>query len=609
MATDFGSASSAVSANASFTVPAPTGTAANEVLVAFVYRTSNGTISLSGGTTWNVLSGGLSSTKYLLAWKYTGGSEPASYTVTLNAADSTHISIIRSPGGPNSTPVFAVNPSAGDSTSIVTPSVTPTTANDLLIRFAAGLGGGSGTTWTPPASHTERTDQQQASDATGTSATRLLASGAATGTAAFTASIGVFTAVGMTVAIAGSISASATPDPVAATTSVPAPTVSTGAGAHPAPVAVTTAVPAPSVSSGVGAHPDPVTVTASVPTPNVSTEPTELVYPDPVTATTAVPAPAVSAGASTTLTTATATTTVPAPTVRVDADVIMGVVAVQATVPSPVVDVPILPGDKVTRAGQAEWQGFLLGSGTPYSWQELTGWRTLPPVISGSVDQPLGHGSYDGQPYLGERTVTWVTLIKAPRSQIAGAIRDLEMAVSVSPSEDPGSLVIWDLDGAEPYLVHGHATQREPGPITRQARLGLSRGVLQWVCSDPRRYSVVRYSAVIPKDAETAVLNNGNADSPEILRIPGPATTPQIENLTLDRVVGFDITVPDGHLLEIDTKHGTVVLDGDDKLSTLIEGSTSVKDFVLGPGPNTLLYTTASGGTAGLAVLWRHAIA
>ncbi|MFC3980161.1 phage distal tail protein [Streptosporangium jomthongense] len=409
--------------------------------------------------------------------------------------------------------------------------------------------------------------------------------------------------------LTGSVDANVTPDPVTATASVPTPTVAYGAGAHPDPVTAAATVPDPGVSAGVNAHPDPVTATTTVPTVSVSTEPTELVSAGPVTATTTVPAPGVSADASTTLTAVTATTAVLAPTVRVDATVIMGVVAVSASVPGPVVDAPILPGDKVTRAGQAEWQGFLLGSGTPYSWQELTGWRTLPPVVSGNVDQPLGHGSYDGQPYLAERTVTWATLIKAARTEIGRTVRDLELATGISTTEDPGSLVIWDFDDDQPYLVYGHLTQREPGPVNRQARLGLSRGVIQWVCSDPRRYSVVRYSAVIPLDVETAVLNDGNTDTPEILRIPGPATTPQIDNLTLDRVVGFDITVPDGQTLEIDTKHGTVVLNGDDELSTLIEGSTSIKDFVLGPGPNTLLYSTASGGTAGAAVLWRHAIA
>jgi hypothetical protein len=130
----------------------------------------------------------------------------------------------------------------------------------------------------------------------------------------------------------------ATPDPVTATWSVVAPTVTVGAvTATPDPVAATWSVPSPTiVLGGVTTTPDPVTATWSVPAPTVdqggaqTTTPDPVVAtwsvaaptirltisPDPVAATWSVPAPTITLGAVTaTPDPATATWSAPSPTI------------------------------------------------------------------------------------------------------------------------------------------------------------------------------------------------------------------------------------------------------------------------------------------------------
>ncbi|MCG5220258.1 phage tail family protein [Streptosporangium sp. KLBMP 9127] len=407
--------------------------------------------------------------------------------------------------------------------------------------------------------------------------------------------------------LGASVDAEVTLTTVAVPAAMPAPAVSAGASAVPATIVVPTSMPRPATSAGASSTPATIAAAVAMPTPSVTTEDAEVVLLGTIAAATAMPTPAVQASSSAAPATIAAAAAMPTPVVQASAEVILSTIAVGAAMPRPVVSVPPLPGDRIVRAGQIEWNGFLLGSGTPYSWQELEGWRDSAPYISGNVDQPNANGSYPGQGYFGERILNWATLLKAPRLQVGQLLRDLQMATGRSQTEDEGALVIWDFDDAEPYLVYAHLSNRAPGKIDRNARLGRMRGGLQWICSGPEIFSVIRQSLPIPIDVETDVLNDGNEASPRVVyRIPGPCTTPQVENLTLDRVFGFDVDLADGEVLEIDVKYGNATVDGVDTLTTLIEGSTSVKDFVLGPGVNRLLWSAESGGTL-MNVLWRHA--
>jgi hypothetical protein len=410
--------------------------------------------------------------------------------------------------------------------------------------------------------------------------------------------------------LVAAVDASVTPATIAVPAAMPAPAKAVSASRTPATIAVPAAMPVAGVSAGAGKTPATITASVAMPTPVVTTEDVQIVTPATIEATVAMPVPAAQGSASAAPATIAASVAMPAPAVRADAEVTFSTIAVGTAMPRPIASVPPLPGDRITRWGQIEWNGFLLGEGTPYSWQGLQGWRDLPPIISGNVDQPDANGSYPGQPYAGERIINWGTLLQARPDQVAQLLRDLQMGTGRSQTEDEGTLVIWDFADAEPYLVYGHLTKRDPGEINQQAaQIGLMRGALQWTCSDPAIYSLLRQSVPIPIGVELDVLNDGNEASTRVIyRIPGPCTVPQVENLSLDRVFGFDVEIADGEVLEIDVKEGNVTIGGVDHLNTLIEGSTSVKDMVFGPGPNKLLWSAESGGSL-MNVLWRHASA
>src|SRR5690606_26455205 len=218
---------------------------------------------------WTQLRNYTSDIESRLAWKVAGSSEPASYTFSQSTGGiGGGAIVIALQGASTSTPVSAVG-SAGSGSTVTTPSVTPAGTDDLDIRFAVALDSSS---FSPPAGFTERADvvRDDAGDTIAAAcATRPLASGAATGTANFTASPSPFLRHGYTVTVSGvsGMDATAEPETVQAAASIPSPTVQadTGATATPDVVAATVTIPAPDVDDGT-APPEPPALVGSVTT-------------------------------------------------------------------------------------------------------------------------------------------------------------------------------------------------------------------------------------------------------------------------------------------------------------------------------------------------------
>jgi hypothetical protein len=613
MPATFRSNTAATSNSASYTIARPTGVTANDILVLFQFA-DVGTLAdmvTPSGWTQRLAVDALGGGGHGKLWVKQAGSEPSTYSLAQGAGADGVSLLFAFQGG--ALPTTAASSTAGTGTAVTTPGITPVGSDDLEVRFAAAISNGAARTFTPAAGFTEPSggDAQSSNFPVAAGGYRALASSAATSAANWTVS-GVIEAelrLGFTVTIASAgTDAAANPATVATVAAVPVPTVTVSASPALATVAAITALPGPAVSAGSGATPDTVAVAAAVPAPSVTTQDVEIVTPTTVESAADVPDPEVSASANATLNTIEGIAALYGPDVSASASVTLATIQVVADVHTPSTAVPVLPGDQITRPGQAEWNGFLLGSGTPYSWQQLDGWIKSAPFISGNVERPDSSGSYPGQPYQAERTINLTTLIKAPLGTIGQTVHDLVMATGPAQSEDEGWLVIWDFDDLQPWLVRAHLADREPGPINKQARLGLMRGALQWIASDQRRYDPVRSSLTIPKDVETSILNNGNDASPGELRFPGPATGVQIENLTTDRVIAFTTVIADGETLVVDVKEGRAFIGDTNKINDLVQGSASVQDMVFNPGANTLIYTCDSGGSAGMETFWRHAV-
>lgn len=306
-------------------------------------------------------------------------------------------------------------------------------------------------------------------------------------------------------------------------------------------------------------------------------------------------------------------------------------------------------GDQVTRPGHVQYGSFLIGPGTPYAWVNLTGWEDLPPLDSGTVPRSDAHGSIPGRLLAQSRTVGLEGLrIRTRRESIGAAVAALTAATA--PVEEELPLVVW-LDERGPLLTWARAVRRAV-PVGKGYRLGVITGAaVEFEATDSRRYEVVERSATarLPAaeqglswgtDAETgadsgldwgagedveggllfgepgstgtlSVTNAGNADSHPVVEFRGPVTRPSLINVNTGDVLEYDIPLAAGDVLTVDTRAGTVTLNGTaSRLSTVTNRSTVEQTFTIPPGTSTFTFRAAPGSTdpaASVTVRWRSA--
>lgn len=286
-------------------------------------------------------------------------------------------------------------------------------------------------------------------------------------------------------------------------------------------------------------------------------------------------------------------------------------------------------GDLITVDGQIEWGGVLLGSGTPYRWLSLTGLEDLPGIDSGNVSRPARHGSWPGIAYAQERTITYSSQMSTDPAGFGAAVRALRQATALSPLGVDEPLVI-RTRGGETRLMYGRVRARalpnEPG-----AGIGRAKATIQWVCADPRLYSVTEHSVTIPQpsagsglvypityplDFGTAgdsgsrlVDNAGDIAASPVLTITGPCTTPSVTQVATGVVFELGLTLAAGESVVIDTGAGTVLLGGvADRLFSMTSASVPPELFTLPPGETELAFRAAVyGGGASCTVTWRDA--
>ncbi len=186
----FGSVSSTASGNTnvtSLTISVPSGTAANDLLLATI--STDGDVTFNTPTGWTLLNQGPSpgnDSTLAVFYRIAGGSEPTTYTFTWSGNQQAAGAILRYTGVDSITPINTFATATGTSASPTAPSVTTTVADTMVVRiFGADFSG----TISPPPGNTLRVGL---SSSTGNGATSLgaadltQAAAGATGTAAFT---------------------------------------------------------------------------------------------------------------------------------------------------------------------------------------------------------------------------------------------------------------------------------------------------------------------------------------------------------------------------------------------------------------------------------------
>ncbi|MFF9034034.1 phage distal tail protein [Streptomyces sp. NPDC014892] len=289
------------------------------------------------------------------------------------------------------------------------------------------------------------------------------------------------------------------------------------------------------------------------------------------------------------------------------------------------------PGDLITRPGQVQYGGLLLGAGTPYRWRGITGWEDLPALDSGTVARADAHGALPGRLLAQARTIGLDGLIiRAPRATVGAVVGALN--AGTVPVEDERPLVAW-LDDRGPLLAYARATRRAI-PATLGYRLGtITGGALEFVATDPRRYELTERaaSATLPMSepglswplswplpfgdpgstGALSAMNVGDAETHPIVEFRGPVTRPSLTSLATGDAVEYDMPLAAGDVLTVDTLAGTVTLNGTaSRIYTATSRSVPEQTFTLAPGITNLIFRAAPGSndpTASATVRYRSA--
>ena len=270
------------------------------------------------------------------------------------------------------------------------------------------------------------------------------------------------------------------------------------------------------------------------------------------------------------------------------------------------VDVPVKPGDLITGDYQIEWAGLVFGGyGNVYQIisGSLEGWDDMPELISGNASRGSRHGSWPGRDYLAERVVSVTVAISGPTDSEAFTLasRNLRRAMGISASGTESFLVI--RTAGETLL----AEAKPDGRLQPTQHYGqyFTPVQLRWRCSDPTRLDLHQQSVLVPVGGQADCDNEGDMEALPTLRIRGPVVNPTITNVTLNRILRFDITVSDGARLDIDVKRGTATVGGQDAMDKLSNQGIPVEAWILAAGVNRISFSADSGGDHGCEILFR----
>lgn len=291
------------------------------------------------------------------------------------------------------------------------------------------------------------------------------------------------------------------------------------------------------------------------------------------------------------------------------------------------------PGSLITREGQIQWAGLLLGPGTAYEIDRggLTGWEDLPDFDTGDADHPTAHGAWAGARYAKPRRIggtVWTVpaTVGSPQSALT-ATRVLRQALLLADEE---RWLAVRLHG-ETLAVRARVSQRVLAADRVYATQGVSRAAVQWYATDPRRYLVAEQTAVTgPPQPESGLTwpltwplywgqtvstgdvvaaNDGSAPTHPVITFSGPCVNPTVTDRTTDRRLRYTIRLAAGDQLVVDTGAGTVTLNGTaSRRHTAAPDSGPEELFTFAPGRAQLAFRPDDFDSgAQMSVRWRSA--
>lgn len=277
-----------------------------------------------------------------------------------------------------------------------------------------------------------------------------------------------------------------------------------------------------------------------------------------------------------------------------------------------------------------QWQiaGLLLGAGTDYIIHTVTG-LGIPAYRTSDTVEPLRHGVDHGHDLLEARTLVFEITVRGDTPQdVVNNIDALREAWFLDTRRDQSLRrpISFKLPGQVARRFNGRPRRIE-GDLGRVVNLNVPL-TLEYVAGNPRQLSDAEKSVTITYDSagatgyayprgyprsyggtsssNSATANNeGAVPTSPVIRIDGPCVNPQVENVTSERILSFDIDLDADDYLEIDVDRRSVLLNG----STNRFGSIdSAEFFDIEPGANTIKFVVAgTSGAPTAQVTWRDA--
>ncbi|MFE0384416.1 phage tail protein [Streptomyces bungoensis] len=290
------------------------------------------------------------------------------------------------------------------------------------------------------------------------------------------------------------------------------------------------------------------------------------------------------------------------------------------------------PGSLITRDGQMQWAGLLLGPGTTYEIDSggLTGWEDLPDYDTSDADHPTAHGAWPGARYAKPRKVggtVWTVPPQDDAPSSLAATRALRQALLLGDEE---RWLAVRLHG-ETLAVRARVSQRVLNADRTYTTQGVSKASVQWYATDPRRYAVAEQTTVTgppqpesgldwpltwplywgqaPVTGDVAVDNDGSAPTHPVLVFTGPCVNPTVTDRVSGRRLRYEIPLAADDELAVDTAAGTVTLNGSaSRRHTAAADSSPEELFAVEPGTARLAFRPDSHDDgARMTVRWRAA--
>jgi hypothetical protein len=258
------------------------------------------------------------------------------------------------------------------------------------------------------------------------------------------------------------------------------------------------------------------------------------------------------------------------------------------------------------------YNGFTFGGNSIYGVTGVTGLGSVP-MREDVLNLPGSHGAYVRSSFGEARRIVIEGDVWTDESLVESAMNALRSAFTPQETAIP---LTYQRFGDLPKRVYAKRTKFD-FPIDFDYQLGYAHWLVEFLAGDPRIYSEDLSSVTVLPGASSNIgvdfdidfsftfgggasgsatlVNLGMIGTYPTVRVYGPATNPQIRNVTTGDILKFNIVLATGDFLDIDMGARTVLLGGTaSRYSTLDAASTW---WSIGPGSVSVQFI-ADGTTA-----------